>query len=146
MFFAASPRLLVVARRLGNGMPRTFLFLLRVRAIPVATPAMPAPAAITGVLSLLAAAVTASAAVFAPLAVASFAASTAPFFDELAFVRLEDPLARVLLCDALAFFERRPLERDFAAVRPFAGDLRLVDVFPELALGLFLVCWAMEKA
>jgi hypothetical protein len=63
MFLAASPRLFVVARpvprRLGNGMPKIVLFLLRVRAIPAATPASPVPVAIAGVLSFLAADLTA---------------------------------------------------------------------------------------
>jgi hypothetical protein len=144
MFFAASPRLFVVARvvprRLGNGMPKPLLLLLRVRAIPAATPTSPVPVAIAGVLSFLAADVTALAAVFAPFAVASFAASTAPLlFDELALVRPEDALGRVLRC-VLAFCERLALERDFAVVRPFAGELRLFDRLPELALDLLLVC------
>jgi hypothetical protein len=145
MFFAASPRLFVVARpvprRLGNAMPKILLLLLRVRAIPAATPASPVPAAIAGVLSFLAVDMTALPAVFAPLAVASFATSTAPLlFDELALVRPEDALGRALRCDVLAFFERLALERDFAAVRPFAGELRLFDRLPELALDLLLVC------
>jgi hypothetical protein len=78
--------------------------------------------------------------VFAPVAVASFAASTAPLsFDELALVRPEDALGRALRCDVLAFFERLALERDFAAVRPFAGELRLFDrprTCTRLAFGL----------
>ena len=89
----------------------------------------------------MAADVTALPTVFAPLAVASFAASTAPlWFDELALVRPEDALGRVLRCDVLAFCERLALERDFAGVRPLAGELRLFDRLPELALDLLLVC------
>jgi hypothetical protein len=89
----------------------------------------------------LAADATAAPAVFAPLTVASFAASTAPLsFDELAFVRCEDALGRVLRCDVLAFCERLGLERDFAAVPPFAGELRLFDRLPEFALDLPVVC------
>jgi hypothetical protein len=143
MFFAAPARFFLVARllpRLGRETPKTFLSLPRARAIPAATPASPAPAAIAGVLSCLAAAVTALPAVFAPLAVASFAASTAPLsFDELALVRLGDALGRVLRCDVLAFCERLGLERDFAAVPPFAGELRPFDRLP-LDLLLLLVC------
>jgi hypothetical protein len=84
---------------------------------------------------------TALPAVFAPLVGASFAASTAPLlFDELALVCPEDALGRVLRCDVLAFFERLALERDFAAVRRIAGELRLFDRLPELARDLLLVC------
>jgi hypothetical protein len=146
MFFAASPRLFVVARveprRLGNGMPKTLLFLLRARTTPAATPASPVPVAIIGVLSFLAADVMVLPAVFAPLAVASFAASTAPslLFDELALVRPEDALGRVWRCDVLAFCDRLALERDFVAVRPFARELRVFDRLPERALDLLLVC------
>jgi hypothetical protein len=39
----------------------------------------------------------------------------------------------------LAVCERLALERDFAAVRPFA-DVRLFDRLPELARDLLLVC------
>jgi hypothetical protein len=122
-------------------MPKTLLFLLRVRAIPAATPASPVPAAIAGILSFLAADATALPAVFAPLTVAYFAASTVPLsFDELAFVRCEDALGRVFRCDVLAFCERLGLERDFAAVSRFAGELRRFDRLPELPLDLRLVC------
>jgi hypothetical protein len=86
--------------------------------------------AITGVLSFWAADATALPALCAPLAVASFAASTAPLFDELALRR----------CDVLPLAERLALERDFEAVRPFAEELRLFDRFPEFAVGLLLVC------
>jgi hypothetical protein len=92
-------------------------------------------------LSFLAADATALPAVFAPLTVAYFAASTVPLsFDELAFVRCEDALGRVFRCDVLAFCERPGLERDFAAVPPFAGELRRFDRLPELPLDLLLVC------
>jgi hypothetical protein len=134
MFFAAPPRLFV-------GRPKLLLFLLRVRAIPAATPASPVPMAIAGVLSFLATDVTALPAVFAPLAVAAFAASTAPFlFDELALVRPDDVLGRVLRCEVLAFCERLALERDFAPVRPVAEELRPFDRLPDLALDMRLVC------
>jgi len=97
--------------------------------------------AITGVLSFLAADVTALPAVCAPLAVAAFAASTAPFlFDGLALARPEDALERVLRRGVLAFCERLALERVFAAVPPLAGELRLFDRLPELARDLLLVC------
>jgi hypothetical protein len=91
-------------------------------------------------LSLLAADATALPAAFAPLTVASFAASTVLLsFDELAFVRCEDALERVLRCDVLAFCERLGLERDFAAVPPFASELRPFDRLP-LDMLLLLVC------
>jgi hypothetical protein len=150
MFFAASPRLLVVARvvprRLANGRPKTLLFLLRVRATPAATPATPVPAAINGILNFLAADVTVLPTVLAPLAVASFAASREPWLsDERGLVRAEDALGRVLLCGVLAFWDRLALERDFAAVRPFAEEFRLFDRLPGLAVDLLLVCGAMWK-
>jgi hypothetical protein len=144
MFFAAFPRLFVVSRRLGNEMPKTFLFLLWARATPAATPASPAPAAIAGVLSFFAVEATALPAVFAPLTVASLAASTVLLsFDELAFVRCEDALGRLLRRDVPGLCERLRLERDFAGVRRFAGDLRPFDRLPELALDLLGVCRAM---
>jgi hypothetical protein len=109
--------------------------------MPAPTPTSPVPVAIIGVLSLLAADATALPAVFAPLTVASFAASTAPLsFDELALARPEDALGRVWRCDVLAFCDRLALERDFVAVRPFARELRVFDRLPELALDLLLVC------
>jgi hypothetical protein len=45
-----------------------------------------------------------------------------------------------LRCDVLAFCERLGLERDFAAVPPLAGELRLFDRLPEFALDLPVVC------
>jgi hypothetical protein len=143
MFFAALARFFLVARvvpRLGRETPKTVLFLPRARAIPAPTPTSPVPAAIAGVLSFLAAEATALPALFAPLTVASFAASTVPLsFDELDFVRCEDALGRALRGDVLAFWERLVPERDFAAVPPLDGA-RLFDRPPALSLDLRFVC------
>jgi hypothetical protein len=85
-------------------------------------------------LSFFAADVTALPAAFAPFAVASLAASTAPLWSDELALRLR----------VLAVCERLALERDFAAVRPFA-DPRLFDRLPELARDLLLVCWAIWR-
>jgi hypothetical protein len=91
-------------------------------------------------LSFLAAEATALPAVFAPLTVASFTASTVPSsFDELDFVRCEDALGRASRDDLLAFCERLVPERDFAALLALDGA-RLFDRPPALPLDSLFVC------
>jgi hypothetical protein len=144
-FFAAPDSFFDVARallRVRSGTPGDFLFLPRPRAIPPASPASPTPAAIAGVLNCLAADVTALPALFAPLTVVSLAAPTMPLLsDDFDLLRPEDALELAVPRDGLPLRERRVLERDFAAVRPFAVELRVLERLAlELRLDGLFVC------
>ena len=94
MFFAAPARPLVVPRP-GSGTPSTFLCRLRVRAMPPARPASPAPAAIAGVFSFLAVDPTTFPVLFAAPIDASFAFATVPLLleelDDVDRFRAVDP-------------------------------------------------------
>jgi hypothetical protein len=76
----------------------------------------------------LAADVTALPAVFAPLTVASLAAPTAPLlFEIFDLLRPAGALDLAVPRDGRARCERRVLERDSVAPRPFAFELRALD-------------------
>ena len=141
MFFAALARFLVVPRP-GIGTPSTFLFRLRVSAMPPARPASPAPAAIAGVLSFLAVDAAASPALLAASIDESFAFATVPLLEEV------EPFDRFRAVDPALLWVPRRLCEALELARALVVRL-LVDELPrgfdppprEFCVLLLLVCW-----